>query len=65
MKVRAILLSVALSLGLAAVSQAKTKPLVIGNARARAAARKNAKKQMKVRRKATKSAAAVRRPAGR
>jgi len=47
MKARSILLPVVLSLGLAAVCPANTKPLVVGNSRARAAAKKNAKLQMK------------------
>jgi hypothetical protein len=65
MKVRAILLALALCLGLATVSPAKTrtKPHVVGSPKAKAAARRNAKKQMKFSHKAKRTRPAVRRPA--
>lgn len=64
MKVRAILLAFALCLGLAAVSPAKTrtKPHVVGSPKAKAAARRNAKQQMKFSHKVKRGKSTIRRP---
>jgi hypothetical protein len=59
MRVRSILLAVALSCGLATFAEAKTTRVVNPNAKAAAAARKRAKKQAKVRAKAVRKSTKI------
>jgi hypothetical protein len=62
MKVRSVLLAVALCCGLVTLGEAKTKKVVVTNAKAMAAARRNAKKQAKTRAAVIHNSAKIRRP---